>query len=260
MRSLPRPLVCIVPLLGVLACASAPSGPSLDDRVFLSQSVTEGGAPRALVTGTQLQLSFYPDHRVSASAGCNSLGGDYAIDGGLLRLHDASHTAMGCDAERHAQDDWYFGFLGSSPSITIEADRVVLDGKGTRIEYLDQEVATPDVGLTGRTWTVDTIIEGDLASHASWPDPATLVFKTDGTVAISTGCNAGSGKVEISGAAMTFSDVSVTERGCASPTAELEHAVLGVVLGPQPVTWEISVDRLSLRGTNAGLDLVASEG
>jgi hypothetical protein len=30
--------------------------------------------------------------------------------------------------------------------------------------------------------------------------------------------------------------------------------------GPQPVTWEITVDRLSLRGKDGGLDLVASKG
>lgn len=137
-----RRLASALPSTLALACTSAPAGPSLDDRVFLSQSVTEGGAPRALVAGTQLHLQFHSDRKVSASAGCNSLSGRYVIDGGIFRLSDASESQIGCDEERLAQDRWYFGFLGSSPSIVIEGKGLVLDGKGTRIEYLDQEVAT----------------------------------------------------------------------------------------------------------------------
>ena len=33
--------------------------------------------------------------------------------------------------------------------------------------------------------------------------------------------------------------------------------VLGVLHGPQPVSWQITVDRLSLRSTSYGLDLAS---
>lgn len=46
----------------------------------------------------------------------------------------------------------------------------------------------------------------------------------------------------------------VTESGCAGVPGELE-----VLRGP-PVTWEITVDRPSRAGADAGLDLVASVG
>ena len=64
----------------------------------------------------------------------------------------------------------------------------------------------------------------------------------------------------VSGSRLTFSDVSMTDRFCDGITGELEKAVLGVVYGPQPVSWEITVDRLLLRGQDVGLDLVASGG
>jgi heat shock protein HslJ len=260
MTSPRRGLAYVLPLALVLACGPEPTAPSLEDRVFLSQSVTEDGAPRVLVGATRLRLEFFEAPRVGASAGCNSLSGRYAIDQGSFVLMDAAQTERGCDPELHEQDAWYFGFLGSRPSIVVEGDGLVLDGSGTRIEYLDQEVATPDLELTGRTWTVDTIIEGGAAQHAEWPAPATLAFGTDGAVEIFTGCNSGSGSYRVTGAELSFSDVSVTERGCDGDTGRLESVVLGLLLGPQPVTWEITVDRLSLRGDDVGLELVASEG
>lgn len=247
-----------LPLLAMLACDPEPEpGPSLEDRVFLSQSVTEGGAPRQLVAGTDLQLRFHEAPRMSASAGCNSLGGDYSIDGGVLVLTDAGQTEIGCDEELHAQDDWYFGFLGSSPTIVVDGDSLVLEGDGTRIEYLDQEVASPDAELVGPTWTVETIIEGEIASFTEWSSPATLVFGSDGVVMVNTGCNSGSGTYVVSNGEITFTDVAVSERGCDGDTGRLESVVLGVIHGPQPVTWEITVDRLSLRGQDFGLDLVS---
>jgi heat shock protein HslJ len=254
-----RRLAHCLPVLAVLACAHV-STPRLDDRVYLSQRVTEDGTPRALVEGTRLQLQFEAGARFAASAGCNIFAGRYAIQGGRLVVSDAAQTLRGCEPPLHAQDDWYFGFLHSSPAIVVEGDTLVLDGSGTRIEYLDQEVATPDVSLTERTWTVEAIIEGDAATHAQWPTPASLVLRPDGTVTVDTGCNSGSGTYRVSGARVTFADVAVTERACTGDTARLERVVLGVLHGPQPVSWEITVDRLSLRGQGVGLDLVASGG
>lgn len=263
MTCTPRRPACWLPVLSVLACDRDPEPepePSLEDRVYLSQSVTEDGAPRALVDGTQLRLQFFEHPRMSASAGCNTLGGRYAIDGGELVLSDASETAIGCDSALSQQDEWYFGFLASSPAIDVGDDTIVLEGSGVRIEYLDQELAAPDAELVGPTWTVDTVIEGDIAMHTEWPSPATLVFGADGVVEVSTGCNGGTGTYSVANDELTFADVAVTERGCDGVTGELEASVLGLIHGPQPVTFEITVNRLSLRGTDVGLDLVASGG
>jgi heat shock protein HslJ len=254
-----RRLVHWLPVVAVMACASTPA-PKLDDRVFLSQRVTDDGAPRALVEGTRLQLAFGEGQRVGARAGCNSLSGDYTIEGGRFIMTNAIQTLIGCTEERQAQDTWYFGFLQSSPTIVAAGDTLVLDGGGTRIEYLDQEIATPDVSLTGRTWTVEVIIEDSSGSRRGWPEPATLEFGTNGRVMVDTGCNSGSGTYQVSGPKLTFSDVAMTDRFCDGEAGRLEKAVLGVVYGPQPVSWEITVDRLLLLGQDVGLDLVASGG
>jgi heat shock protein HslJ len=265
-------------LIGPAACTSkfdAPSpatGPdgrpgsvgdrprALDGRVFLSMRITEGGVPRALVDDTRLSLGFREGSRVGADAGCNSLGGRYAVDRAELVITNAGITKMACDDARLAQDEWYFGFLQSSPSLVLDGNALVLDGGGTRLEYLDREEATPDVELTGHTWKVDTIIQGGGAHHAAWPKPATLVFATDGSLAIDTGCNTGSAKYRLSGKELSFTSPATTKVHCESPLPNQEDALLGLLRGPQPVTWEITVDRLSLRGKDIGLDLVASGG
>lgn len=257
-RRLALGLPLLVALVGLVAlgCASKPPAPKLDDRVFLSQRVTENGAPRALVEGTVLQLTFQDGQRIGARAGCNTMSGSYTITEGRLVVSGAAQTRIGCAPERLAQDQWYFGFLQSKPSIVITGDTIVLEGGGIRLEYLDQEIATPDVSLMGRTWTVDVIIEASGVSSAVWPEPATIVFGTNGVVQVDTGCNTGSGTYQVSGNQLTFAGVSITERFCEGLTGRLERAVLGVVHGRQPVTWEITVDRLVLRGQNVGLELV----
>jgi len=278
-----RRLACCAPWLLVLACTSKPEAPpptksaddgpkgpggspstdaptKLDGRVFLSQNVTEGGKPRPLVEGTRLQLSFHDGTGVGAHAGCNSLSGKYAIEDGKLVITDAMQTEMACEG-RLEQEAWYTKILLASPTIAIDGNTIVLEGGGVRIEYLDREVATPDLELVGPTWTVDTIISGLGASHAQWPHPATLVFGADGKLKVFAGCNGGDGSYSVAGKELTLTSLGLTEKDCEDPLAnELEAAVYKLFHGPQPVTWEITVDRLSLRSKDGGLDLVAKKG
>lgn len=262
MSEMTRSLRTLVGLAPCLLLACGPEARSeLEGRSFESVSVTEDGAPRALVGGSRLRLSFESRNEVHAHGGCNSIDGPYSLDDGIFVLEEARMTLIGCiPSTLHEQDDWYLRFLGSRPALELDGDSLVLESSSIRVEYLDVEVVTPDADLVGPTWTVDTVIEGDFAMTTEWPSPATLVFGADGMVEVYTGCNGGSGTYAISGTELTFADVSVTERGCDSPSGELESAVLGLIHGPQPVTWEITVDRLSLRGDDIGLELAAGDG
>ena len=185
------------------------------------------------------------------SAGCNSAGGAYAIEQGELVVTDMSVTEIGCDPpSRHEQDDWYFGFLAAAPSLALDGDTLVLERDGTRIEYLDREVATPDLPLVGTTWTVNTIIDGNVAIGADWTVAATLVF-AEQTVDIATGCNSGSGAYRVIADTIEFDAVVVTEEACPDElSGGLETAVLRIVLAPEPVAWEIDVAALSLLGAD----------
>jgi heat shock protein HslJ len=268
MHSIARSLVCALPLALAFACdkddednGSDSQTPSLEDRAFLSESVIEDEVAKDLVAGTRLQLRFHEAPRVVASAGCNSMDAQYEIDEGTFVVTQGGTTEMGCDPALHDQDNWYFGFLGSSPAISVDGDTLVLESDSTYIEYLDEEVATPDLPLLGPTWTVDTLIEGDAASTTEWADPATLSFDAGGTVTVFTGCNTGTATYVVDGAEITFADLVVTEEGCNDEAAtQLESVVMGVLGGAQPVAWEIQVARLWLHGDGLGLGLMGSEG
>ena len=148
----------ILILLALTACSTGPEQ-TLDGTEWLSTAVTEDGADRPLVDGTRIRVSF-TDGELAASAGCNTMGGAYRIEEGLLVVEGGAITEMGCDEQRHAQDDWLFGFLGSQPAIAQEGDKLTLTSGETVIALQDREVAEPDLPLTGTTWTVDTILCG----------------------------------------------------------------------------------------------------
>lgn len=90
-----------VVLLVVVACSAAapspsplPEPPDLVGRAFLSTGVTEEGTQRDLVRDTRIRLDF-SNGELGASAGCNLLGGDFAIVGGRLLVGPMHTTDMG---------------------------------------------------------------------------------------------------------------------------------------------------------------------
>lgn len=256
MKHLTAPLVLVL-LLAACSGDAAPGGNTgLDGRAFLSTSVTDDGADRPLVDGTRIRISF-DDGQVGASAGCNTIGGTYRIEDGVLVFEGGGMTEMGCDDERHAQDDWLSEFLGSRPTVTESGSEIKLTSGDTVITLQDSEVAEPELPLTGTTWTVDSLISGDAVSSVPNGAVATLTFTDDGRVEVNTGCNQGSGRFEVTNGTMRFIDVAVTEMACDGPGGQLEAAVLPL-LGADGVTWAIDAGTLTLMAGNLGLTLRGS--
>ena len=233
----------------------------LTDRDYLSVAVTEGGAARALVNGTRIRINFGAaegnDRAVGAlvaNAGCNSISGTYRIDGDRLVFDSAGMTEMGCDAERHAQDDWLAGFLASKPTVRFVKSDLTLDNGAISIRLLDREVAEPDLNIVGPTWTVESIIDGDAVSSVPEGATATLLFKADGSVEVDTGCNRGSGTWSLEGAGIRIENLMLTKMACAGAGAMLEGAVLGV-LEAAALQAQIDSNVLTLSGGSTGLQL-----
>jgi heat shock protein HslJ len=242
----------ILILFGLTAC-SAISQPTLDGTEWLSTAVTESGADRPLLDGTQVRLGF-KDGQLAASAGCNSMGGDYRIDSGRLVFDGGWMTEMGCDEERAAQDDWLFRFLGAQPTIAQDGDKVTLTSGDVVIALLGAEVAEPDLPLTGTTWTVDTIVNGDAASSVPDDAVATLVFTDDGRVEVDTGCNNGSGTYEATDRALRIGSVEQTLMLCGGAAGQLESAVLAVI-NTGELDYVIDAGSLTLMHGDQGLVL-----
>lgn len=226
---------------------------------YTSVEVTEAGAPRPLVAGTAISLRF-DEGRVGASLGCNQLGGPYELDGDRLLVEDLSMTEMGCDPERHAQDEWFAGVLQSEPTVVVDGDTMTLTSGETVIRFVDREVAEPDRELVGTTWEVDGFADGqdpdDAAMSVAVDRPATVRFEEDGFVMGHDGCNDfGTGEVdgtqdglryELDGDQLVLSGAPVRTQVACPDVAEHVDRFWAALTGT--ATWSVDADRLTLVG------------
>ena len=229
----------------------------LTGRIFLSTGVTIDGQPFALVAGTRIRLVF-DNGTLSASAGCNIIGGDLDIDGDTLHFSGASMTEMGCDAPRHAQDDWLVTFLSSSPTFVLDGFDLKLTSGTTVVTLLDREIAEPDQQLVGPTWSLASCIDGDVVSSVPMGIGAAITFNDDGTFSANFGCNSGGGSYAIDGDSITFSDVIMTKMACGGAAGQVESAVLMVIGAEGPITFTIDADSLTLMAGPLGLQFAAA--
>jgi heat shock protein HslJ len=247
-------LIVLAAVTNLAACAA--SAPALADREFLSVAVTDGGAPRPLVAGTRIRLNFRASD-LGASAGCNSIGGTYRIDGGSLVFEGGTMTEMGCDAERDAQDEWLIKLLAAKPTVRLAGDELTLVSGSTIVTMRDRKVVEPDLALVGPTWTVVSLIDGDAVSSVPDNAVATIVFAGDGTMTINAGCNQGGASWVAAGSGLQVSAIVLTKKACEGAGAQLEGAVVAV-LGSGTVAAKIDSNVLTLQAGGHGLQLRAS--
>jgi heat shock protein HslJ len=221
---------------------------SLDGRAFVSTEV-EG---RELAVDSEVGIAF-DGPRMIATAGCNTMSGNYSItDGALTFDGPLMSTMMGCDDDLMAQEQWLNELLESSPTISGTSDGIVLRQGGTTIVMVDKTIAEPDRPLVGTQWQLETIVDGELASSV----PAgvrvpTLEIISEDQVVFFDGCNQGGANVEVSGSTLSFELASTTLAQCEPNADRVEQAVLAVLDGD--VTFVIEGNQLTLTKGEQGL-------
>lgn len=240
--------------LWVLAACGGGLADDLVGRRFISIEAYDGGKERLLVADTSLRISFDHDS-CGGSAGCNSFSAPSSIDGDILELGLGISTSQGCNPPAlSAQETWYFDALHDRPSLHLDGDRLTLETDHVRIEYLDREVAIPDLALVGTTWSVTAYLDGKIAIGGDWDPTATMVLGPDGAANLFTGCNTGAGRYAVDGNTITFSDLEYTKSGCPSDDAQrLEDAWHRAVVTGVALTWELDEQRLTMRNKSYGL-------
>ena len=253
MKTMALLVLALTLVVGCSGAGAAPA-PQLDGRTFLSTGVSSNGTPYPLIANTRIRIAF-EDGRLVASAGCNTLGGQYRVQDGLLHVTDLATTEMGCDPERQAQDEWLAKLLGGRPAVRLSGNDLTLEQAGTVITLLDREIANPDLPLVGTMWTVASIFAGDTVSTPPGNGIATLLFGADGRVQVNTGCNTGGGPYMADPArgTITFGPIGITKKACIDETNELEVAVLMAIDGT--ATFSISGGALTLMDGSFGLQL-----
>ena len=246
--------LCLAMLMPVAACgddsfgsdASSDASPApvttadLAGRTFVSTSVTGF----ELIDGTEIRITFEEDH-LSASAGCNTVGGAYTVENDLISVSEPSATLMACDPQLMTQDEQLIGFLTDDPAITVSGDVLTLTGADVTVEMQEGSGGGNGAPLVGTTWTLDSIVDGDSASSVpSGVEPPTLEISDAGEASVFTGCNQGGASVEVSDASLTFGPLPLTKMACGGDATSVEATVTSIIDGK--VGYSINGDVLTV--------------
>ena len=246
--------LCLAMLMPLAACGDDSSGSDassdgsptpvtaadLAGRTFVSTTVTGF----ELIDGTEIRISFEEDH-LSASAGCNTVGGAYTVENDLLSVSEPSATLMACDPQLMTQDDQLIGFLTDDPAISLKDDVLTLTGAEVTVEMQEDSGEESGAALVGTTWTLDSIVDGDSASSVpSGVEPPTLEISDAGEATVFTGCNRGGASVEISDVSLTFGPLRLTKMACGDDATTVEATVTSIIDGK--VDYAINGDVLTL--------------
>jgi heat shock protein HslJ len=236
---------------GAAGATGTPTAEELSGRGFVSSDVTGYD----LVEGSEITMNFLDD-AVSVNAGCNTMNGGYEVTDGAFVAGQFAMTMMACDDPLMAQDTWLSEFLASSPSISLDGSTLSFSGGDVTITLDEIEPAA----LVGTTWTVTGTVANEAVSSVPMDSTASITIADDGSVAVQTGCNNGSGSVEIGDDTLTFGPIATTKMACPPEQTALETSVLAVLQGE--VTYEIDGSNMSLRSgegaDQVGLELTAS--
>jgi len=252
-------------VLVVAACATPQDGAgpgALGDgwpgtRTFVATSVTENGAPKTLVEGSRITVSFQSDGRISAHAGCNSMSGTARVESDTLIVDDLAMTEMACSGGLMEQDGWVADLLTSRPTLRLSGDELTLTGKTITMVLVDREIVDPDRPLANTLWLVDTVFAGDTAMSTIHPMPAMLTIDArEGSFRATTGCVGGElrGTATVTGDQVTFAVTN--DRPCLDEGNPVDAAVRATLSGVAIATLEADVLRL-LRLDGHGVGLTA---
>ncbi|MDV2481993.1 META domain-containing protein [Methanoculleus sp. Wushi-C6] len=245
----------------------------------LASLAGENGTMTPVISGTNVTANFDADGRLGGSAGCNSYGADYAVDGANLRIEPPIRTEMYCSEPPGLmdQEDRYLAFLteaasyrvervtengerislGATISSRTESDRLILtDRNGTDILVFEPVFPTPDLPLAGTDWVLDGYSTGgDAVSSVIAGTTITATFSPDGNVTGNAGCNHYGGNYLLDGTNLSVSSVYSTLMYCEEPagTMEQEARYLGHLANVS--SYRVEGDRLTLTDA-AGIDLL----
>ncbi|HVZ72142.1 MAG TPA: META domain-containing protein [Polyangia bacterium] len=242
-----------VGVVGALAVASVAcgGGSSLGDRLMGRAFVSESSEGVTFVPGTKMDVSFQ-GNRFGASAGCNSLGGPFELDGATLVVTNIGSTGIGCAEPLAAQDAWLETFLGAQPTLTLDEPRLTMATTDASVVLLDRKIAIPDRPLVGTAWTGNGMSDGMSVSFGPGSAAVALTLGADGKVTIATSCQTGTGTFTSDATTIRFSGLTYDGAACANATFQRTSDAVLAVLDGSPVTYVIKENGLTVtKGTSS---------
>jgi heat shock protein HslJ len=234
--------------------------------VFTACSVIPSGGTLAgewrLVSGTLLEAPITPvadapitltlaAAEASGSAGCNSYGGPVSITNDRVSFGDLMTTLIGCQPPQAEAESAYLEALGLVERGRRDGDRLTLSGPQVELVF-ELVPPTTDATLSGTSWRLETVIQGDAAMSFEGIEGIGAAF-ADGSVTVTVGCRVLAGSFTAAGGGVAVDRMQVGASSCpdATPSAVEEAIVDGLARG---FTAAITEDRLQLT-TASGMGL-----
>lgn len=167
-------------------------------------------------------ITFNADGSYGMRVDCNSGGGSFTDDNGLLTIGPGMMTLMGCPED--TQDSIFLQQLNNSAIYFFQDGHLFIDqamDSGT-MEFRPEPVVAPV--LTGVTWQwqqtatpVETFTPADPASYV-------ITFNDDGSYNLTADCNNGFGEFTVDGQTISIGPAATTRMAC--PEGSLDSVFL----------------------------------
>ena len=120
-------LLTLLVILAISACTAKNEGSAAS--LIGSWKLTSYSRADVLtpaVTDTETGLTFKDDGTVTGNSGCNSLGGNYKVEGDQVTFDQITSTLMACDDVRMAQEGAVHQVLTNTATFKIEGNTLTL--------------------------------------------------------------------------------------------------------------------------------------
>lgn len=169
----------------------------------------EAEAETPVIAGSQITMRF-DDARAGGSAGCNTYGAPYTVNGEAISFGMVVSTRMACMQDGiMAQEAAYLNALAAATTYTLtdEGQLVIRYGEGENLIFVQ-----PDA-LAGTRWQLLSYGLPDEETPVLEGSKITLSFE-QGRVGGNGGCNGYGGEYSVDGEAITFEGVVSTMMAC----------------------------------------------
>jgi heat shock protein HslJ len=173
-------------------------------------------------SGTELTLLLHDDGTVSGTSACNRFGGAYSarLDGSVL-FGPISATAQACSDDLQTDEAALFSALEASVSWTVAKDALAFRNDAGVLTVLLKRL--DQLAFLG-PWVATGVADTQGALSPVTTPPPTIVFRGDGTLTGSTGCNDLFASYTVGLGTLAIGPVGTTRAACATDPQTTQEA------------------------------------
>lgn len=196
--------------------------------------IVDGGEPTLVIDGDQW----------SGRAACNGYGGTAEVTtdgGGEVRIGELMWTAMACEPDLMASEQAFLDGLGRVERVEATTDGIVASGDGVELRFVTQlpPDEAPDGGpFTDVDWTLVTITDGEIASHAA-EGFGSLRLGSDGSLTASGPCVALRGSYVFDGIELQSTSLRADyAAACGGEPSRDDRVIIDLMEGSRPTVTD----------------------